>query len=140
MIWVEFTDAWHDAACRAQGVPKPGENAKTRDVALNAQWTTAVYQPVDDAGMLKALVSEEDAATYGLETVKAPVFPAPGDTKPGPAPVSRAKAVPTDKAEVAAVLVDRGIRTKTEAAALLKVSEAEIDAKLPAKSAQIGSK
>lgn len=135
MTWVEFADEaafrqFHDAACKALGIPKPGENEGTGEVALDAQWTTGYVTPIDDRGTLKAQVDIDDVKTYGLTETQPPIWPVPGDTKtpaPRPAVFDIAKAVPSEPLDIAIVLVDRGIRTREQAAELLNVDPAELD-------------
>ena len=79
MTWVAFTDqaaflAWHDTVCADHGIPHPGRNAATGAVDPAAQWTTAYVAPVDDHGTIKANVSDDDVAAYGLTTTTAPVY------------------------------------------------------------------
>lgn len=128
VTWVEITEAQHDQMCKASGIPKPGENQASGDVALGCQWTTAYIDAVLDGGILKAQVSDTDVKTYGLTTTKAPAFPVLGDTKtPVPQPVRFDKPVPTAALDIAVVLVDRGITTKEAAAQLLAVDPVALE-------------
>ena len=82
-MWVSFADkaafvAYHDQACADRGIPKPGQIQATGIDALGNQWTTAWVRPVDDSGVLKAFVPDEDVATYGLT----PSTPAGTPSKP----------------------------------------------------------
>lgn len=132
MQWVEFTDAFHNQACKTAGIPYPGENQATGELEFDAQWTTAYASPVDDGGIRKVLVSDADAKSYGLVATKAPTFPNPylGETGTKPVPVKVEKPVPTDKLDIAVILVDRAIRTKEETVALLKVDPVALDTAL----------
>ena len=56
MAWYEFPGAtmtrkraaflaWHNAACTAEGIPRPGRNAATGELALDECWTDAYAEP-----------------------------------------------------------------------------------------------
>ena len=79
MTWVAFADetafhTFHDAACAEHDIPRPGRNAATGEIVIDAQWTTAYVAPIDDHGVIKANVPEEDVTTYGLTPTEDPVY------------------------------------------------------------------
>lgn len=58
-------DAWHDTVCAALGLPKPGRNAATGEIDLDAQWTTAYTVAVEvTADDWRAVVEDEIAAAH----------------------------------------------------------------------------
>lgn len=141
MPYVEFTDAqafsdWHDARCKELGIPRPGENVASGDVALDAQWTTALAEPATVDGVLVALVSDDDAKglTSARKAVAQKIATIDGIIDPTPvfvkAVFEATKPVPTDKLDIAVILVDRAIRTKEEAVELLKVDPVALDTAL----------
>lgn len=84
MTWVEFPDkaAFMDfdaEVCADHGIPKPGAIQKTGEDALANQWTTAYVRPIDDNGILKALVPDADVDTYKLIPTTPPPVPDRGE-------------------------------------------------------------
>lgn len=91
MGWVSFPDkeafiAYHDQVCADLGIPCPGRNQKTGELALDAQWTVAWVRPIDDNGVLKTPVPDEDVVTYKL-TETDPPAPTPEDEAEAPTSV-----------------------------------------------------
>lgn len=52
MPWVAFTtdeyEQWHDAKCAEHGIPRPGRNALTGEVRVDAEWTLAYATPTHE--------------------------------------------------------------------------------------------
>ena len=77
--WVGFADeaaftAWHTTVCADHGIPRPGRNAATGEIELDAAWTLAYVAPVDDHGTIKAQVPDADVELYELTPTDEPVY------------------------------------------------------------------
>ena len=80
MSWAYFQnqaawDAYHNAVCAAQAIPRPGYRADDNaTVMMNAAWTTAWVAPIQVKGTGNvtawvAKVSDADVLTYSLNAV-----------------------------------------------------------------------
>jgi hypothetical protein len=80
---LEAFNAWHDTACAALGIPRPGRNAATGEVDVDAQWTTAYTLPVVGEDV-RAVVEPDVAALVpvGLGVPCDPPEPDVGDGLP----------------------------------------------------------
>jgi hypothetical protein len=94
MTWVTFPDrasfdAYHQAACAANGIPRPGKNAADNaTVHIDHQWTdawvniTGAFVAAPGAYLL-VNVPPEDVTIYGLTVApNPPRFPTPDDPRP----------------------------------------------------------
>lgn len=111
--------AWHDTKCAEKGIPRPGYNQLTGEVALDAQWTVAWVEPrvidgalcvelpdteiTKDATLKKLPVKEYDRERAVIEPVAFPVAkPLPatwddnGTIKPVPRQIPNATPVMGD--------------------------------------------
>jgi hypothetical protein len=89
---------WHDAACAARGIPRPGRNAATGAVEVDACWTTAWVEPRLVNGQIVVELPDADIAadptlnalprvTYDPETARIGAVPLEF-RKPKPATVT----------------------------------------------------
>lgn len=61
----EAFEAWHDSVCAWLGLPKPGRNVATREIDLDAEWTTAYTGVVQvSAGDWRGFVEPDVAAAH----------------------------------------------------------------------------
>lgn len=68
----ETFDTWHDAACDAAGLPRPGRNAATGEVEPDAAWTVALVDGQEqDDGSVTAEVPDEWALAMPAGVVAA---------------------------------------------------------------------
>jgi hypothetical protein len=75
-------DAWHDNACAALGIPRPGHNAATGQLDKAAQWTTAYTDPVVVAVDDVRAVVEADVAELVPDGLGVPCDPPEPETEP----------------------------------------------------------
>lgn len=83
MAWVVFASAiafnnYHQAACAANNIPRPGYREDNNVVQILAQWTTSWAQPVyagpNVFSPIKCVVPDADVVTYGLTTTTDPTL------------------------------------------------------------------
>lgn len=113
MGWVavlpaDFT-AWHDARCIELGIPKPGRNAKSRRVNVDAEWTTSWVQP-------------SHRVTIGRDTYYAVRLPDGEPAPPGALPIGL-----TVDLEAGTVTVTRDGKTHTATRAEVDVARPKPD-------------
>jgi hypothetical protein len=62
--WSELNlfDVWHSAVCAELGIPHPNRNFATGEIDLDAQWTTAYTEPIEQDGIVWAVVEPDVAA------------------------------------------------------------------------------
>lgn len=76
MAWAYFQnqaswDAYHNAVCTAEGIPRPGKRRSDNAVQINNQWTNASVDPIQVKGTGNvtawvAHVPDSHIATYNI--------------------------------------------------------------------------